>query len=534
MGFARSTCYDRPEKAADDTAIVEAIFAICDEFECYGYRRVGAALRQQGLVVNAKKIRRLMREHGLQPKARRRFVATTGSDHDSPIFPNLAKDVAPTGPNQLWVSDIIPAFALVDAHIFEVPVGMGAPQEVFEAVLDGDRAWLGARVSVPATKPGDDPGGPGKAARRVGIALQYCPALILAAEGVEETDFVVIEGDAGRRGAVAVPRLDQLQGDDGGLGRDRGEFEQPVRAFDPAILDLQPLGLEDPEELLDRPASLVPINDFPGGSGAVDLVGGQQMPMQGFDAGRRIELGDLDHAQRHRLGQVPHARAPRPLQRHPSKTQRQLGLARRPVGAGDELDRCDIGDRQAGSCFIQAPLIRQDPIVHGARQQVDVWRGDARPLGIDIAFTIVDHSDHGGRGKDLFAPLGRADPAPRFLLLGRPFPVRRRNSALARPDLAGNQPQTGLAVRIQRQHRMQQQAAADALADLPQTALPFGRRPEIELAGVPRFREGRLWIASTCRPATASAVCSPQPASKASNVTFSLARKRPYRTACDR
>jgi putative transposase len=111
MELARSTYYDRPQRAADDTAIVEAIFAVCDAFECYGYRRVGAALRQQGLVVNAKKIRRLMREHGLQPKVRRRFVATTDSDHDSPIFPNLAKDVASTGPNQLWVSDIIPAFA---------------------------------------------------------------------------------------------------------------------------------------------------------------------------------------------------------------------------------------------------------------------------------------------------------------------------------------------------------------------------------------------------------------------------------------
>ena len=61
MGIARSTYYDRPERAADDTAIVEAMFAICDAFEAYGYRRVGAALRQQGLVVNHKKIRRLMR-----------------------------------------------------------------------------------------------------------------------------------------------------------------------------------------------------------------------------------------------------------------------------------------------------------------------------------------------------------------------------------------------------------------------------------------------------------------------------------------
>jgi len=106
MGISRSTYYDRPEKTVDDTAIVEAMFAVCDEFEAYGYRRVGAALRQQGLVVNHKKIRRLMREHDLRPQIRRRFVATTDSDHDGPIFPNLAKDIAPDGPNQLWVSDI--------------------------------------------------------------------------------------------------------------------------------------------------------------------------------------------------------------------------------------------------------------------------------------------------------------------------------------------------------------------------------------------------------------------------------------------
>ena len=53
MGIARSTYYDRSEKAADDTAIVEAIATICDEFEHYGWRRVQAALRQQGLVRRA-------------------------------------------------------------------------------------------------------------------------------------------------------------------------------------------------------------------------------------------------------------------------------------------------------------------------------------------------------------------------------------------------------------------------------------------------------------------------------------------------
>ena len=104
MGLARSTFYEDPAHAVDDTAIVESMVAICDEFEHYGWRRVRAALRQQGLIVNHKKIRRLMREHDLQPKTRRRFTATTDSNHDQPIFPNLAAEVAPDGPDQLWVA----------------------------------------------------------------------------------------------------------------------------------------------------------------------------------------------------------------------------------------------------------------------------------------------------------------------------------------------------------------------------------------------------------------------------------------------
>ena len=66
----------------------------------------GAELRHQGIVVNGKNIRRLMRQHDLQPKRRRRFIATTDSDHDSPIFSNRAKDVTADRPNQLWVADI--------------------------------------------------------------------------------------------------------------------------------------------------------------------------------------------------------------------------------------------------------------------------------------------------------------------------------------------------------------------------------------------------------------------------------------------
>jgi putative transposase len=70
MGIARSTYYDKPAISIDDTALVETMVAISESFEAYGYRRMRAALRHRGLVVNHKKIRRLMRDHDLQPRRR--------------------------------------------------------------------------------------------------------------------------------------------------------------------------------------------------------------------------------------------------------------------------------------------------------------------------------------------------------------------------------------------------------------------------------------------------------------------------------
>jgi len=117
MGIARSTFYDLPTAVHDDTAIVEAIAAICDEFEFYGWRRVRAELRHRGMLVNHKKVRRLMREHDLQPRRRRRHVATTDSDHDQPIYPNRTRELAIDGPNQLWVADIT-YVAIVDGFVY--------------------------------------------------------------------------------------------------------------------------------------------------------------------------------------------------------------------------------------------------------------------------------------------------------------------------------------------------------------------------------------------------------------------------------
>jgi len=56
--------------------------------------------------VNHKKVRRIMREDNLLCLRRRKFVVTTDSDHDRPVYPNLAGELELTGLNQLWIADI--------------------------------------------------------------------------------------------------------------------------------------------------------------------------------------------------------------------------------------------------------------------------------------------------------------------------------------------------------------------------------------------------------------------------------------------
>lgn len=106
MGVARSGSCAEPVGRPANEVIIAEIRAIPDEFEGYGYRRVVAELRHRGLIVNAKKVRRLMKENDLNPRRRRRFVRTTDSAHDRPIFPFVARGFEVHGPDQLWVADL--------------------------------------------------------------------------------------------------------------------------------------------------------------------------------------------------------------------------------------------------------------------------------------------------------------------------------------------------------------------------------------------------------------------------------------------
>ena len=104
-GFYRKLQETAPEQ--EQTEVQAAIQRIALEHRRrYGYRRVTAELRAQGLQVNHKRVARLMREDNLLAIRGRKFVATTKSDHPLEVYLNLARRLRVTSVNQLWVADI--------------------------------------------------------------------------------------------------------------------------------------------------------------------------------------------------------------------------------------------------------------------------------------------------------------------------------------------------------------------------------------------------------------------------------------------
>ena len=84
----------------------DAIQRIALEWPCYGRPRITAELRHRGWTVNPKLVYRLMREDNLLCVRQRKFIVTTDSNHGRKVYPNLARDMILTAPDQLWRADI--------------------------------------------------------------------------------------------------------------------------------------------------------------------------------------------------------------------------------------------------------------------------------------------------------------------------------------------------------------------------------------------------------------------------------------------
>ena len=110
LNMARSSYYYKEgndfRKQKEDADLRDRIEKIVVEHERYGYRRVTAQLKREGLKVNHKRVQRVMQQEGLICKIKKRWITTTDSKHKYPVYPNLLKDTEITGVNQAWVADI--------------------------------------------------------------------------------------------------------------------------------------------------------------------------------------------------------------------------------------------------------------------------------------------------------------------------------------------------------------------------------------------------------------------------------------------
>jgi putative transposase len=103
--FYRSLKEQAPEQEELELrAAIQEIFL--EHRRRYGYRRIAKALRRRGLIVNRKRVQRLMQTDNLLAVQRRAFVVTTDSKHEFEVYLNLASHLKLTGINQLWVADI--------------------------------------------------------------------------------------------------------------------------------------------------------------------------------------------------------------------------------------------------------------------------------------------------------------------------------------------------------------------------------------------------------------------------------------------
>ncbi len=110
LNVGRATLYRHlhaPAPHEADVVVRDRIQQIALEMPAYGYRRITATLRREGLRINHKRVLRLMREDNLLCLRKRQFIHTTDSDHGLPVYPNLVPTLTLTGINQLWIAEIV-------------------------------------------------------------------------------------------------------------------------------------------------------------------------------------------------------------------------------------------------------------------------------------------------------------------------------------------------------------------------------------------------------------------------------------------
>jgi putative transposase len=95
LGVCRSSYYDwlnmpaSPSKL-EKKRLMEQIKMIFDESrKTYGTRRIQRVLVKKAILISRRRIKKLMNEQGLMVKTKKKFKATTDSNHKLPISDNI-------------------------------------------------------------------------------------------------------------------------------------------------------------------------------------------------------------------------------------------------------------------------------------------------------------------------------------------------------------------------------------------------------------------------------------------------------------
>ena len=98
----------KSDRAQKCEALVVAIEAVHSEVKArYGSPRVHAELVARGLACCVNTVAKLMRQHGMAAKSKRKFRCTTDSNHDRPVAENVVnREFRPAAADRTWTADI--------------------------------------------------------------------------------------------------------------------------------------------------------------------------------------------------------------------------------------------------------------------------------------------------------------------------------------------------------------------------------------------------------------------------------------------
>lgn len=111
MKISTSTYYADPKITRAEQEEFEAdirgkIEQIRVDMKGAGYRQLLGQLKRSGINIGERRLRRIIKEAGLQVVPKKKFVKTTDSEHDCLVYPNLIQGMTLDGANQVWGADI--------------------------------------------------------------------------------------------------------------------------------------------------------------------------------------------------------------------------------------------------------------------------------------------------------------------------------------------------------------------------------------------------------------------------------------------